>query len=348
MRRFLEDVARHGNMRLSDEEEVGLFAPLRESAAALLNAAPEQIAIVGSAGEMLSQLPYLFAPPDGARIIALASDFPAITRPWIAYAEGREIDLVFVEEDPARDPTDALIEGIDGRAAVVLASHVQFSTGSILDCARLRRAADAAGARLVIDVTQSAGAVPIEAGAWAADALVCSGYKWLGGHGGVGLAVLAPDLVAATPPAPGWMGAADPFDMQATRMPLAPDARRYTQSTMSYISIVGLGAAIGELLRLTPAAIQRHGKRLSADLYSRLDGSGWTRFRPASDPAASSHILALSHPAAEPEATLRALREARITCSLRNGRVRVSLAHFNDGNDVRMVADALQRSVSAR
>jgi len=101
-----------------------------------------------------------------------------------------------------------------------------------------------------VDATQSAGAVPIDAKGWEADIGVCSGYKWLGEPGGVGLAVVAPELLNQTPPAPGWMGAPDPFDMQATKMPLAHDARRFTQSTMSYISMSGLTVALGELLAM--------------------------------------------------------------------------------------------------
>ncbi len=68
--------------------------------------------------------------------------------------------------------------------------------------------------------------------------------KWLGGHGGCAVAVLDPRLLSVPPPSPGWMGAPDPFAMDAQQLLLAPDARRYTQSTMSYISMAGLTAAL--------------------------------------------------------------------------------------------------------
>ena len=346
MHAFLDDIGRHGNMKLTDSEEVGLFAPLRESAAKLFCCPQEQLAIVGSAGEMLSQLPYLFDPPRGSKVLAVASDFPAITRPWIACAERRGLELHFVEETPDEDLTDSILAAIDEATAVVTVSFVQFSTGSRIDCRRLRAVTRAVGARLVLDVTQAAGALPIDAAAWQADVMVCSGYKWLGGHGGVGLAVMSPEFLERPPPAPGWMGAADPFDLQATRLPLAPDARRYTQSTMSYISIVGLGVAIEELLRLGPTRIEDHAKALAAGLLDRLESTGWRPYRRLLDPAASSHIVTLGHPTAAAEATLQALLDARIICSLRNGRVRVSLAHYNNEADVGAVVEALQAAAA--
>ncbi|MEM7069104.1 MAG: aminotransferase class V-fold PLP-dependent enzyme [Pseudomonadota bacterium] len=342
MQEFLENIARHGNMYLTDDEEVELFAPLRKSAAKLFNCPAEQLAIIGSAGEMLSQLPYLFAPPAGGQILAIASDFPAITRPWSAFAADHGLSLVFIDEIRDQPITETLIDAINENTSVILASYVQFSTGSRLNCKKLRKAAQKVNARLVIDVTQAAGAIPIDTSAWQADVIVCSGYKWLGGHGGVGLAVLAPELLEVTPPMPGWMGAPDPFDMQATGLPLAPDARRFTQSTMSYVSIVGLAVAIEELLKLAPDKIVHHSKSLAQTLSRVLEGTGWEPYRELTDPSASSHIITLGHATAEADATLSSLLSSGITCSIRNGRVRVSLAHYNNSKDLEKLSDALK------
>jgi len=346
MHAYLDDIGRHGNMNLTDAEEVALFTPLRQRAATLMNCPPEQLAIIGSAGEMLSQLPHLFNPREGTKVVAVSSEFPAVTRPWIAYAEERDIEIQFVDETRDEDLTETLIGTIDERTSVVLVSYVQFSTGTRIDCNRLREATREVGARFVLDVTQAAGALPIDADGWQADVIVCSGYKWLGGHGGVGLAVMSPEFLNQPPPAPGWMGAPDPFDMQATRLLLADDARRYTQSTMSYISIVGLSAAIGELLALGAVNVEAHADALADALVNGLRGTGWEPYRPLRHAGASSHIVALGHPEAGADATLQALLDANIICSIRNGRVRVSLAHYTEEDDVRTIVDALKRAAS--
>lgn len=343
MHAYLDDIGRHGNMKLTDSEEVALFTPLRVNAATLLNCQQGQLAIMSSAGEMLSQLPYLFSLPDGGRFISVSTDFPAITRPWIAYAETHVLDLSFVDEQSDRNLTDTLIETIDHSTVVVAVSYVQFSTGTLIDIYRLREATRKVGAYLVVDVTQAAGAVPIDAKGWEADIVVCSGYKWLGGQGGVGIAVVAPELLKQTPPAPGWMGAPDPFDMQATKLPLASDARRFTQSTMSYISICGLTVALDELLTMGAAKIEIHARSLANILNLELKCTGWVPFRSLEDEAASAHILTLGNPAAEVENTLKTIRDANIVCSSRNGRIRVSIAHFNQESDIHALVKILQQ-----
>ncbi len=344
MHAYLDDIGRHGNMNLTDADEVALFTPLRENASSLMNSASENLAIMSSAGEMLSQLPYLFNPQAGGKFISVATDFPAITRPWIAYAQTHEIELKFVNEQADIDLTDALIETIDESTAVVAVSYVQFSTGTQTDIHRLREATRKVGAYLVVDVTQAAGAIPIDTKGWEADIVVCSGYKWLGGQGGVGLAVLASELLQKTPPAPGWMGAPDPFDMQATKLPMAAGARRYTQSTMSYMSIIGLNVALGELLDMGATRIEAHSQSLARLLDEELQGTAWTPFRPTDNKAASAHIITLSNPASDVECTLKAMRDANIICGSRNGRIRVSIAHFNDENDIRALVNILRQS----
>ncbi len=341
MHRFVDDVARHGNWNMSDADEVGFFSQLRERAARLFRADADRIAILSSASELLGQIPLLIPPIAGHKILAVATDFPAVTRPWLRLAAGGDCQVQFVEDNPARDLTADLIAALDQHTALIAVSCVQYATGTQLDVPRLRSAANQAGARLVIDATQAAGALPMDATAWDADVVVSSGYKWLGGHGGVALAVMAPSLLERMPPLPGWMGAPDPFDFDATQVLVADDARRYTQSTMSYVSIAALTASLDQLLSLGEAPIETHARRLSAMLIERASKNGWQPFRDPSDRAASPHIVSLGRPGQESEATLEALRTANIVCSSRGGRVRVSLAPYNDESDIDALVAAL-------
>ena len=341
MHRFVDDVARHGNWNMSDADEVGFFSQLRERAARLFRADADRIAILSSASELLGQIPLLIPPIAGHKILAVATDFPAVTRPWLRLAAGGDCQVQFVEDNPARDLTADLIAALDQHTALIAVSCVQYATGTQLDVPRLRSAANQAGARLVIDATQAAGALPMDATTWDADVVVSSGYKWLGGHGGVALAVMAPSLLERMPPLPGWMGAPDPFDFDATQVLVADDARRYTQSTMSYVSIAALTASLDQLLSLGEEPIETHARRLSAMLIERTSKNGWQPFRDPSDRAASPHIVSLRRPGQELEATLEALRTANIVCSSRGGRVRVSLAPYNDESDIDALVAAL-------
>jgi selenocysteine lyase/cysteine desulfurase len=186
----------------------------------------------------------------------------------------------------------------------------------------------------------------VDAGAWDADTIVASGYKWLGGHGGVALAVMSPRLLKEVPPFPGWIGALDPFRFDATSLSLAGDARRYTQSTMSYVSMAGLVAAIEQLLCLGEARIEAHARSLAAILVSDASKYGWRSFRSAGDPGGCPHIISLSHPRESAQATVQRLRSHNIVCSTRGGRIRISLAPYNDVSDVNSFIECIGKSTA--
>ena len=83
---------------------------------------------------------------------------------------------------------------------------------------RLRTATKAVGAKLVIDVTQAAGAVQISVRKWNADLQVCSGYKWLTGHVDIAFTIFSDALLKKRPSSIGWFGGEDPFDMNAKQL----------------------------------------------------------------------------------------------------------------------------------
>jgi hypothetical protein len=119
MHDLLDRVARHGNLHMSDEDEVAFLDGLRERAARLLMVEGFRIAILSSASELLSQAPFLLAPRRGSTVIAVATDFPAITRPWLRLAESGECLVEFVEDRPESDLTADVVAQIDARTSVV-------------------------------------------------------------------------------------------------------------------------------------------------------------------------------------------------------------------------------------
>ena len=341
MHRLLDDVARHGNLRMSDDDELGFLHGLRDRAARLLEVEAAQVTITASASELLGQAPFLLAPPPGSKVLLVATDFPAITRPWLRLAEEGACRVEFVEDRPGNDLTGDLITRIEENTAVVAVGWVQYSTGTVIDVPQLRAATREAGAALVLDVTQGAGALPAPVGEWEPDIAVSSGYKWLGGHGGVAIGAVSAEVASRVPPLPGWMGTGDAFDFEATEVRFAPDARRFTQSTMSYVSVAGLTESIEQILATGLERIEDHAGRLGEHLIEGALARGWLPFREPGDPAASPHIVALGHQAHEAPTAVAGLRDAGIVCSSRLGRVRVSLAPYNDEDDVDTLLDGL-------
>jgi selenocysteine lyase/cysteine desulfurase len=221
---------------------------------------------------------------------------------------------------------------------------VQFATGSLVDVGEVVRRAKAVGARVIVDVTQMAGAMPVSLRSWSADALVCSGYKWLSTHGGVALLVVAGDLLRCVPPIVGWKGTEHPFQFDATTLALASDARRFELSTIAYSSAVGLSTSIGLLTRVGFPALARHAEALARELVAATAPHGWTPYRDLDTPGTSHHIVSLRHPTLAAAAVQAHLAEEHIVVSSRGGGIRVSLHAYNDSSDIAELADAMDRA----
>ncbi len=342
MTTFLSDVAQHGNAYLSDEQETAVLEDLRASGARILGAPIEAVAIVGGASEGLNQAASLLASPDG-EVILVSTDFPCVTSPWLNAEQRLGMNIRWVDDLADGDLTASIIDAISPTTTVVCVSSVHYATGTKLDVAAVTGRAHEVGATVVVDVTQMAGALPVSMNDWQADVLVCSGYKWLSGHGGAALLAMSEPLIGRMPQIVGWMGTVAPFDFNATRLRPAGDARRFQLSTMAYSSAVGLTASLDLLERTGIDVIERHAAHLSDELLAEVAPFGWLPFHRPSSANTARHITSLRHPDHDAGHVQRFLADIHnVHVSSRGARLRVSLHGYNDRSDVEALATGLK------
>ena len=137
----------------------GLFARL-------VGAAAEDVAL-GEHG-VAARVPRP-ALPDGARVLVPDIEFTSILFPWLVQGR-RGVDVRYVA--PSR-----LVDEIDEQTDLVAFSAVQSATGEVGDVAEVARVVGENGALVVVDATQAAGWLPVDAAH--ADLVVCAAYKWL-------------------------------------------------------------------------------------------------------------------------------------------------------------------------
>lgn len=146
----------------------------------------------------------------------------------------------------------ALEEAITEEVAVLLVTEVDYRTGRRHDMAALTRKAHRMGARVVWDLAHSAGALPVEAAAGAADFAVGCTYKYLNaGPGAPAFIYVAPrhaDL--AEPALSGWLGHEAPFAFDQSYRP---------------------GAGIERMRVGTPPVMQMAALEAALDVWDQVD-----------------------------------------------------------------------------
>jgi kynureninase len=211
--------------------------------ARIVGAVPEDVMVADSTTVNLFRLICLALQIRAERRVILLEEhnFPAdnYVAQGVAELLGAKVELRTV-------PGDDLGVAVDRQVALVLASHVDFRTGRMLDMAGVTRAAHERGALVLWDLSHSAGVVPLALHADDVDFAVGCGYKYLNGGPG------APAYVyvhkrwqdAATPPFFGWLGHASPFALEPRWQP-APGIRRMLGGTPPILSLVALKSALG-------------------------------------------------------------------------------------------------------
>jgi cysteine desulfurase/selenocysteine lyase len=343
-REFEDDVARRGTVGFDDAAEARALEGARTAAARLLGADRDEIAITTSATEALGQVAWWLRPGAGTNVVSIDIEFPSATYPWFRIAEetGAEVRLVRAIADPGALTLDDLAAAVDEATAVVCVSHVQYATGLRFDLTQLAELAHAHGATLVVDATQSAGMVPIDVRAADVDILVAGAYKWLCGVFGAAICYLRPEIRERfSPPLVGWRSTVEPFAFDATRMPLAREARRMEFSTMAYGAAVALAAAIDYLLAFGIERILAHDLALAGLLARELEAQGAQVLSPRDD-GLRSGIVTARFPGRDGERIAARLNEAGVIVSPRFGSTRFSVHLFNEVSDLKRATALLE------
>ena len=283
----------------------------------------------------------------GQNVVVAHEQFPSNVHVWrsACSSAGAELRTVHPPASGARAAgwNEALLRAIDDATGVVALPHVHWTDGTLFDLEAIGRRAREVGAALVIDGTQSVGALPFDAGAVRPDALVCAAYKWLLGPYSIGVAYLGPRFDSGVPLEETWLGRAGSEDFRALvdyRDEYQPGAARFDVGQRSNFALLPmLNAALELLLRWEPRRIQEYCRQLTKDLIGDSRDAG---FQVEDEEWRASHLFGLRPP---PETDLtdlqRRLDEHGVVASLRGSALRVSPHVYNDASDIAALRSAL-------
>ena len=306
------DLWSRGRLHPPDLDEY--VARARSAWASLSGVAPAEVAIGSTVSELMGLV--AAALPDGARVVVAAGEFTSVTFPFLAHADRG----VTVHELPLEQlPT------LQGRADLIAVSAVQSADGRQVDRAAVLATARAAGARVLLDTTQSCGWLPLDVSD--VDYVVCAAYKWLLCPRGTAFLRVRPDaLDGLRPLSAGWYAGDDPWtSIYGSPLRLAESARRLDISP-AWFSWVGAAVALELLAALDMADVHAHDVRLADAFLNRIG-----------QPPQQSAIVTVEGDSA----VAGRLAQADVRTAIRAGRTRASFHLYNDDADVELAAVAV-------
>jgi len=197
---------------------------------------------------------------------------------------------------------DRLIQALDGDVALLMLTHVHYKTGALHDIAALTRAAHAAGALVLWDLSHSTGALPVDLNAAGADCAVGCGYKYLcGGPGAPAFAYVAQRHHASlAQPLTGWFGHAAPFAFTDDYAP-AVGIEQLLCGTSPVLGLAALEVGVDLIAEIGVTRLSEKSRALSEFLLECLAAHGLTlECISPSDSGARGSQLSFRHPAAYP------------------------------------------------
>jgi selenocysteine lyase/cysteine desulfurase len=308
----------------------------------------ERVAIIPSVSYGIATVARNVRVSSGQSIVIAAEQFPSNVYAWrrLSKANGAELRVVGPRSGSARGESwsEALLEAIDERCAVVALPHVHWTDGTRFDLERMGERAREVGAVFVIDGSQSIGALPFDIARIRPDAVICASYKWLLGPYGIGFAWYGERFDDGEPLEETWIGREHSEDFQHLidyRDTYQRGAARFDVGERS--NFILLPIAIESMRLVLDWGADRIQKYCDDLLAPVIDDAASLGFGVEARQWRGAHLFGLRAPVGMDLTVLSAsLRARSVYASLRGTALRVSPNVYNDAADASALLDALR------
>lgn len=315
------------------------------------NPEPDRVVIIPSVSYGLSNVVNNLKCEPGEIVLA-EEQFPSNVYPWMRLEnEGFNIHFCGPTDSMKRGESwnSRLLESINTQTRVVAIGHVHWSDGTLFQLEKIRERLDEVGGLLIIDGTQSVGALPFSVLKIRPDALICAGYKWLMGPYAIGLAYYGAAFDQGTPIEENWINRQSSNDFKNLvhyQHEYLPSAMRYEVGEHSnFILVPMLHQAIKQLIKWGPEHIQNYTRTLMQSALDEISDLGYTLEHPDHR---AHHLFGIRLPSGMgPHSLEVALKRYRVSISFRGDAIRIAPNVYNDELDVRKLLKAMKQPIFA-
>lgn len=309
---------------------------------ALVNTNPEDVSIIPAVSYGTALAANILPLDKGQKVIILEDQFPSNVYPWRKVCRQRGAKLVTIPRPADGNWTEGILTAMDRNTFVAALPHCHWTDGTLVDLVRVGQRCREMGIALVVDGTQSLGAMPFDVETIQPDFLITTAHKWLLGPYSYGFCYIAPKWQNALPLEENWMnreGSEDFSRLVDFRDSYQPGARRFDVGEASNFILAPIASAtlsqildwgvnnISETLRITTHSIAQQCRRLG--------------FITAASEFRAPHMLGITHPKGLPDNLVTRLSEENIYVSVRGTSIRIAPHLYNTDEDVSRLMNVL-------
>jgi selenocysteine lyase/cysteine desulfurase len=326
---------------------------LRKEFSKLINCEAHRVVLVPSVSYGLANVVNNIKLTASDNIIVAAEQFPSNYYPWqrVHQNTGAKIKVVAPPQELVNRGkvwNERLLEAIDANTKLVALGNVHWADGTLFNLKEVRKRTREVGALLIIDGTQSVGALPFDVKELQPDALVCAGYKWLMGPYSLGLAYYGEYFDQGKPVEENWINRLHSENFAGLvnyETNYQPGALRYEVGEHSnFILLPMLLEAVKQINQWKPKAIQQYCANITRKPISILQEAGYwvedEKFR-------GHHLFGVRLPAqAQADKIKNALQKNKISVSFRGDAIRVSPNLYNSEADLMKLVRVLVAGIA--
>ena len=306
----------------------------RVTAARLLDAPADCVAIVSSASYGIATATRNLPVSKGQSILVLEEQFPSNYYTWQRLADEHGAALKIVAWPDDGDWTAAVLNSLTADVAIAALPNVQWTSGGKLDLVGIGDACRKIGAALVLDLTQSLGALPFSVREVQPDFAVAANYKWLMGPYTTGLLYVAPKWHGGGPLEENWIQRENARDFASLILytdKYDEGARRFDMGERSNFALLPAATrAMKQLLEWGVAQISETAGALNRQLAAAAAEVG---FSSLPEDLRAPHYLCLRRKAGIPAELPDILARQKVFVSVRGSSIRVTPHVYNLATD---------------
>lgn len=276
-------------------------------------------------------------------VVVLSEEFPSNYLPWLKLTQiaGARIVTALTPED--YNWTQSILDQISPKTKLVAIPNCHWTNGALLDLNLIAEATRSVGAFLVLEVTQSLGANPIDIETLKPDFLIAAGYKWLLCPYGLSLFYADPKWHEARPLEETWLSrdGAEVFENLVDYTPKYQNgARRFEMGQKNIPSVLPGGVeALRQIGEWGVENIAQTINTINNKIIGLLENHG---FQAVPEHVRSPNILGVRLSNGIPDTLLPALAKNNVFISRRGNSLRFAPhLHINE-NDIDRLAETLK------